>query len=98
MNTHITKRAVAALLLACSAFTGLVSPAFAQQPYPNRQVMIVVPIGPGTEVDWSARAYAQKLSDMWKVPVVVENRVGAGGGESVSDRSPSRHRMVTPCS
>ena len=97
MNTHITKRAVAALLLACSAFTGLVSPAFAQQPYPYRQVTIVVPIGPGTEVDWSARAYAQKLSDMWKVPVVVENRVGAGGEigiGSVAKSAPDGHTLL----
>ena len=62
----LTKRALAGLIpLACSALMGIASPAFAQ-PYPNRQVTIVVPIGPGTEVDWSARAYAQKLADMWR--------------------------------
>ncbi len=98
MNTHLTKRALAALLLlAYSAFIGLASPAFAQQPYPNRQVTIVVPIGPGTGPDWSARAYAQKLSEMWKVPVVVENRVGAGGEigiVSVAKSAPDGHTLL----
>jgi len=51
----------------------------AQSTYPRNQVTLIVPLAPGTEVDWSARAYAQKLSELWKVPVVVENRLGVGG-------------------
>ena len=93
----LTKRALAALLpLACSALMGIAPPAFAQ-PYPNRQVTIVVPIGPGTEVDWSARAYAPKLADLWKVPVVVDNRVGAGGDigiGSVAKSAPDGYTLL----
>ena len=67
------------LLAVVIGFSAANFPVLAQQSYPSRQVTIIVPIGPGTEVDWSARAYAQKLSELWKVPVIVENKVGAGG-------------------
>ncbi|VCU71797.1 Tripartite tricarboxylate transporter family receptor [Pigmentiphaga humi] len=40
---------------------------------------MVVPQAAGTEVDWLAREYATHMSAAWRVPVVVENRTGAGG-------------------
>lgn len=58
--------------------------ALAQQPYPSRTVTMIVPLAAGTEVDWSAREYAQRLSERWGVPVVVENRLGAGGDVGIS--------------
>jgi tripartite-type tricarboxylate transporter receptor subunit TctC len=49
------------------------------QEYPARAVRIIVPSPPGDGSDLIARSIAQKLSEEWGKPVVVENRAGAGG-------------------
>jgi tripartite-type tricarboxylate transporter receptor subunit TctC len=49
------------------------------QNYPSRQILFVVPGTPGITADALARLIGAKLSQRWNVPVVVENKVGAGG-------------------
>ena len=49
------------------------------QDFPTRPVKILVPQTPGGASDALARIVAQKLSEKWGQPVVVENRAGAGG-------------------
>ncbi len=71
------------LLLACAAA--------AAQTFPAKPVKFIVPITPGGSNDVVARAIAQKLTETWGQPVVVENRPGAGmnlGAEAVA-RSPA---------
>ena len=42
-------------------------------------VKVIVPLTPGTGPDIIARVLSPKLSEKWKVPVIVENRPGASG-------------------
>lgn len=53
--------------------------AHAQIAYPSQGMRIVVPYPAGGATDALARMVAQKLQESWGVPVLVENRPGAGG-------------------
>jgi tripartite-type tricarboxylate transporter receptor subunit TctC len=52
--------------------------AFAQQ-WPQRPVYFIVPFAAGGATDLAARVLGERLSTLWKQPVVVQNRTGAGG-------------------
>ncbi len=62
--------AVLAAFIAC--------PALAQQ-YPSKPVKIIVAFTAGGTTDIMARTLAQRLSDRFKQPFVIENKPGAGG-------------------
>ena len=62
----------AALLLAGSL------PAQSQS-YPSKPVRVIVPFGAGGSTDVLVRIVAQKLPEVWKQQVVIDNRTGAGG-------------------
>jgi len=51
----------------------------AQHPFPARPVTIIVPYPPGGSNDAFARVLSKRLSDLWKIPVIVDNKSGAGG-------------------
>ena len=51
----------------------------AAQTFPTRQVTIIVPYSPGSTSDLLPRAIAPVMSQSLGVPVIVENRPGAGG-------------------
>ena len=63
---------------ALPAATGL---SFAQPAsnWPQHNVRLITPLGPGSGMDVVARLFAERLSQRWGQPVVVENRQGADG-------------------
>jgi len=71
---------------------------FAQASWPTRAVTIVVPFTPGGGTDVGTRVVAQKLSQLWGQPVLIENRAGAGGNvglEAVSRAKPDGYTLLT---
>src|SRR4029079_2028531 len=57
----------------------LLSATAAAQNYPTRTVRFVSGVTPGAASDTMARILAEKLSPILGQPVIVENRLGAGG-------------------
>ena len=62
-------------LIAACAGTTLAS----AQTYPVRPIRVIVPGSPGSANDFTARAIAQRLTDVWGQQIVIDNRSGAGG-------------------
>jgi tripartite-type tricarboxylate transporter receptor subunit TctC len=60
------------------------------QNYPSGPMRMVIPFPPGGGTDILGRVLAQKLSEAWGVPVIVDNRGGANGtmGAAVVAKSP----------
>ena len=65
------------MILATAAM--IVAGVVSGQNFPNRPVTLTVGFAPGGGADTAARLIAQKLGENVGVPVVVENKAGAGG-------------------
>jgi len=84
-----------------SLLAGVCAPApAAEQPYPAKPVRLVSPYAPGGGSDTLARVIAQRLTETWPYPVIVENRPGAAGSlgaELVAKATPDGYTLlVTP--
>jgi tripartite-type tricarboxylate transporter receptor subunit TctC len=69
-------------LVACAAALlagALAAPPASAQSYPQRAVRFILPFGPGSGVDTTARLLGDRLAARWGKPVVVENRPGGDG-------------------
>lgn len=69
----------------------------ASNPWPGKAVTIVVPYQAGGSADVMIRPIAEKLSHIWKQPVVVDNRTGANGiiaTQAVMRAEPDGHTIL----
>lgn len=85
------------LLIFLSLLAASFSPFAAAQDYPNRPVKLIVTYTPGGGADTTGRVFAERLADLWKQQVVVENRPGAGGSigaELVHRASPDGYTLL----
>lgn len=79
------------VLAGTAAMAGMPGMSFAQEfPRAGGSIKYVVPFPPGGLTDMMARMVGQKLSESWKLPVVVDNRAGANGqlGADVVAKAP----------
>jgi len=72
MRTYWLMTAILGLLLAAGGV-------HAQQKYPTKPIRLIVAFPPGGGADIVARVMAQKVTESFGVPVVVDNRPGAAG-------------------
>ena len=87
-------RPLAAVLL--TAVLGTASP-LAAQDYPRKQIELVVPFVAGGTTDNIGRLIAQRFSDSWGQPVIVNNRPGGGstiGTLVVAKAAPDGHTLL----
>ena len=75
MKARIGRRSALAMM-----GTALAAPAIAQPaPWPTKPVRFIVPFPPGQAADIFARLVAERMTEVWKQQVVVENKAGGSG-------------------
>lgn len=81
MNSTSLRRSVLRALTLVASACVLAPTAHAQTdgPWPSRTITWVVPFTPGGSTDVIGRTISQKLADVLKQPVVVDNKPGAAG-------------------
>ena len=93
-----TKRGWRVILSLCIALAAGAGSAWVAA-FPERPVRILVGFTAGGGTDQLARMIAQKLSEKWAQPVIVENRPGADGDialEILMGAAPDGHTLVMP--
>ncbi|MCC7484985.1 MAG: hypothetical protein IT529_08320 [Burkholderiales bacterium] len=89
--------AIASLSVVTLALAAASDSAPAQEKFPTKPIRLVIPNAPGGFPDTPARMVAQKMSEWWKQPVVVDNRVGAVGtlaAAQVAKATPDGHTLL----
>src|SRR5438876_11052502 len=84
--------------LACAtAFLMLLVPVASAQPYPTRQITLVVPFAPGGPADFLGRLIGQKMSEELGQPTCVDTRPGANtiiGAQAVAKAAPDGYTLL----
>ena len=85
--------ALAAAIAALSCVTGQTLAA----DYPTRPVTLLIGFAPGGPSDVMARILSRKMEEILKQPLIIENRVGGGGGVAamaVARAAPDGHTLL----
>lgn len=82
MKTSLTKVSYWALLALAMVLGFFSNAVFAQAPFPNKPIRLIVGFAPGGGADSAARLIVPKLAEVLGQSVVIENKPGAGGNLS----------------
>ena len=90
-RNHWERTMFRAVMAVICIFATAASSAKAQTGFPNKPIKFVVPFLAGGANDILARVVGQKVSEIPKTPVIIENRGGAGGaiGMDMVAKSPA---------
>jgi len=82
------KRTVVGMLAGLGLVAGQ---SHAQDNYPSKPIRMIIPFAPGGATDLAGRAVADRISQLLAQPIVIDNRVGAGGqvGTAAVAKSPA---------
>ena len=83
---------LSAALLALSLITAATA-----QTYPSQPIKLIVPFAAGGPLDLVGRGLGDKLSASLKQPIIIENRLGAGGNlgtEAVAKAPPDGYTIL----
>ena len=83
--------------LIAAMFAALFSFAVAAQSFPGKTVRLISGVTPGSASDTMARVLSEKMSNSLGIPVIVENRLGAGGAVAakyVATAEPDGHLVM----
>src|ERR1700676_352174 len=99
MNGRSSSIRYSPLAIRCAVIAAfmLVVPPASAQPFPARNITLIVGYAPGGTGDFIARLVGNKLSEKFGRIVVVENRAGASGAiaaQSVVNAAPDGHTIL----
>ena len=84
MGTNTLRGIISLLLAGLATCAAMVTKVAVAQPWPAKNITVVVPLAAGTGMDALVRLYSERLSQSLGKPVIVDNRTGGSGT--------SRHR------
>jgi tripartite-type tricarboxylate transporter receptor subunit TctC len=87
---NLLRAFVGSIALACAAGAHA-------EPYPSKPIKIIVPFAVGGIADTLGRSIGAKLTEAWGLPVVIENKAGAGGNigaDAVAKSPPDGYTLV----
>lgn len=85
------------ILVCVGCCLGTIATTAEPQSYPSKPIKVIVPAAPGGATDLTARLVAQKMSERFGQPVLVENRPGGNeviGVDAVAKSAPDGYTMV----
>lgn len=93
----INRRKLLKLAAAAGGTANLPTAVFAQAPYPNQPVRVIVPFTAGSTTDVVGRIVGERLDKALGHPVIIDNRPGAGGtlgATQVATSAPDGHTLL----
>lgn len=69
----------------------------AEQSFPNRPIRMLMPVSPGSAVDFLARTMGPRVSEIWGQPLVIDSRPSAGGivaSQILVSATPDGHTLL----
>ena len=92
------KTSLSVTAIRCAAAAALLSATVAAaQPFPSRPIRLLMPVSPGSAVDFLARTMGPRVGEIWGQPLVIDSRPSAGGivaSQILVNSTPDGHTLM----